>query len=444
MIRSLKRDGIKHVSCIVLGGGTAGWLTALTLQKHIPHHQEVVLVESDKVPGVGAGEGTTPQFLGILRYLGIPVKEFLSKTNGTKKYGVKFTNWSGNNDEFNNYFLSKTQSKFACHFDSALCIAYLKDLAKSRGVTHIVDTYKECERKTLRNYDRGFTARNKTHELKNITLEKFGKISADQYFDCSGFSRLLIGKEFDTKWISTKEYLPVNSAIPFSIPKDPTSVDAVTYTGAEALDHGWLWRIPLQNRYGCGYVFDNNNVTVEEAKNEIESYLGKKIFSKFNGRVIHFESGYYEEQYRGNVFSIGLSGGFYEPLEATSLMTACIQLDYFLKARTLQNINHKEYNKFMQTVNHQVLLNLKYHYLNIKNDHPFWKKQFSSPLPPDLLSLLNEDYTFKPKSQKEYREILGIKTKREVVFDLDNWKAFSTNLISKYNSPVYKEKNIPV
>ena len=113
MIRSLKRDGIKHVSCIVLGGGTAGWLTALTLQKHIPHHQEVVLVESDKVPGVGAGEGTTPQFLGILRYLGIPVKEFLSKTNGTKKYGVKFTNWSGNNDEFNNYFLSKTQSKFA-------------------------------------------------------------------------------------------------------------------------------------------------------------------------------------------------------------------------------------------------------------------------------------------------------------------------------------------
>jgi len=426
MKSTFKRDGIKHVSCIVLGGGTAGWLTALTMLKYNPTDQEIVLVESDKIPGVGAGEGTTPQILRILNYLDISQKEFLRKTNGTKKFGVKFTNWSGNNDVFTNYFVNLRHESYAYHFDSALCIAYLKDLAKSRGVTHIVDKYVGCEKEG--------------DGLKNITLEKFGKISAQQYFDCSGFARLLIGKALNTKWISTKKYLPVNSAIPFSLAKDTENNDAKTYTGAIALNHGWLWTIPLQTRYGCGYVFDNTNVSVEEAQDEIEAYMGKKIFSRWSSRVINFESGYYEDQYRGNVFSIGLSGGFFEPLEATSLMTVCIQLEYFLKARTLENINHKKYNDFIRSVNRQVLLNLKYHYLNIKDDYPFWKKQFSSPLPPDLYPLMNEDFTFKPKSAGEYKKILGLKTKQEFLFTLENWKVFSNSLISKYNLPVHNKR----
>ena len=416
-----------HYAALIIGGGTAGWLTALYMQKYNPG-QTIALVESDKIPSVGAGEGTTPQIVSILKSLDITEEEFLRKTNGTKKFGVRFTNWSGNDDSFPNYFFSNRRIDYAYHFDSALIIAFLKGIAKSRGIIHIIDKYTGCERNG--------------ENITRVHLEKTGNISAEHYFDCSGFARLLIGKEYNTKWISTKKYLPVNSAIPFSIERKSDNPLAKTYTDAVAMKHGWLWQIPLQHRYGCGYVFDNTRVSDDDARAELEEYMGQKLFNRYSSRIIHFESGYYKDLYRGNTFAIGLSGGFFEPLEATSLMTVCQQLLYFTKSRTLQNVKHKEYNDFFRRVNDQIMIHLKYHYLSIKDDTPFWRNQFTSPIPNNLYKLLNNDFTFKPKTVGEYKKLLGMNDNQEYLFTISNWKVFSRLLIEKYNIPVHARRSL--
>ena len=253
---------------------------------------------------------------------------------------------------------------------------------------------------------------------------------------------MLIGKEYNTKWISTKKYLPVNSAIPFSIEKKSDNPLAKTYTDAVAMKHGWLWQIPLQHRYGCGYVFDNTRVSDDDARAELEEYMGQKLFNRYSSRIIHFESGYYKDLYRGNTFAIGLSGGFFEPLEATSLMTVCQQLLYFTRSRTLENVKHKEYNDYFRRVNDQIMIHLKYHYLSIKDDTPFWRNQFTSPIPNNLYKLLNNDFTFKPKTVGEYIKLLGMNDKQEYLFTMSNWKVFSKLLIEKYNLPVHAKRSL--
>ena len=173
------------------------------------------------------------------------------------------------------------------------------------------------------------------------------------------------------------------------------------------------------------------------------AHLGThRPFQHSDCRVINFESGYYKDLYRGNVFAIGLSGGFFEPLEATSLMTVCEQLLYFIRSRTIEDIVHKDYNKFFRNVNNQTLLYLKYHYLNIKDDTPFWKSQFNSPLPNDLYKLMNKDFTFKAKSVGHYKDLIGMTDDREYLFPLSNWRVFSKVLIEEQPLPVHAKRSI--
>ena len=255
---------------------------------------------------------------------------------------------------------------------------------------------------------------------------------ADFVFDCSGFHRLIIGKEYKSKWVDCGKYLPIKAAIPFTMQRnEKEDRKGVTYTRAVALDHGWVWMIPLQGRWGCGYCHDSDLVTEEEAKQEVEYYFNKKIFSRFSRSAIKFNTGYYNRLFIGNCMAVGLSGGFFEPLEATSIMTTCMQLNFFLRAKGY-NIDQKEFNKTMVKANEQVLAFLYYHYITKREDTKLWKSFESKPVPKLIKELVLPNGQFKKITKGEYKKIIQANKVYESVFHIDSWKTFSKNLIDNH------------
>jgi len=398
-------------SFTVLGGGTAGWLTALLLQKSIPD-SSITVIESDEIGILGAGEGTTPQFMWALDYLGIFVDDLVKNTSSTVKNGIKFTNWKNDDSYYyHNFNLFETIDRDAekvfsrynpnsllkvaentpaktltltaklnelnkipyilneenntlnpfgnigLHFDAAQIAVYFKNVALSRGV-------KRIEGKIVS------ASTDAEFNINGFELESGEYIPASFVFDCSGFSRLLIGKMYNSEWVQYN--LPVKSAIPFFLPIDEP---IPPYTESIAMDYGWMWKIPLQHRYGCGYVFDSDLVTADEAKKEIVKYLGKEV--EFP-RVLNFSAGYYKESWRYNVISIGLSSGFIEPLEATSIMVAIESLKDLISNPSLletpTQAGRDWYNNRVSEYNTEVYEFIYYHYMSGRTDTEFWNR----------------------------------------------------------------------
>lgn len=408
---------------IIIGGGTAGWLTALSMVKLPNHGTQVWVIESKDIPNVGAGEGSTPHIVFLLNFLGIDLNEFFLKTAATKKYGIEFENWSGDSEKFKHYFVGNVDSNYAYHFDSQKIINFLKDKALESGVNYIQDDY-------VQSFKEG-------DNIEKIELKENGLMRADFVFDCSGFHRLIIGKEYKPKWVDCGKYLPIKAAIPFTMQRnEKEDRKGVNFTRAVALDHGWVWMIPLQGRWGCGYCYDSDLITEEEAKQEVEYCCGKKIFSRFSRPAIKFNTGYYNRLFIGNCMAVGLSGGFFEPLEATSIMTTCMQLNFFLRAKGY-NIDQKEFNKTMVKVNEQVLAFLYYHYITKREDTELWKSFESRPVPKLVKKLVLPNGQLKKITKGEYKKIIQANKVYESVFHIDSWKAFSNNLIDKHPSVVH-------
>ena len=399
----------------VIGGGTAGWLTALTLVKIPKHNSQVYLVESKTIPTVGAGEGSTPQIVFLLEYLGIDLDEFYEKAWATKKYGVTFDNWLNDKKSFDHIFINERNLDYAYHFDSEYIIQFLKKKALESGVIHIQDDY-------LYSYKNGVC-------IEYVNLKINGKLRANFVFDCTGFRRQIIGKEYNSKWIDTSKYLPVNAAIPFTRKSKQVGKEEATYTKAVALKHGWLWTIPLQGRIGCGYVHDSSLVSEEDARLEVEEYFGEKVFSQFSRPRIFFKSGYFEKPYIGNCMAIGLSASFFEPLEATSIMLTCMQLDKFIAERTV-HIEHTEYTRFFQSINNQILAFIYYHYMGVRQDTEFWRG-FKNRKKPELLEKLIKSNGVFDLNKSEYKKILKVQDRKEIVFDFQSYKTFSKQLVEK-------------
>jgi tryptophan halogenase len=160
---------------------------------------------------------------------------------------------------------------------------------------------------------------------------------------------------------------------------------------------GWMWQIPLQSRRGCGYIFDSTEISEEEAKKEIIEFLGVDV--EFN-KPIKFKPGSYENVWVENCLAIGLSGGFLEPLEATSIMTTILQLEVFCEVIS-EKITLKKYNKFVNCVNTENMVFIYYHYLTNRTDTNFWKKvkESANELPSPLDLIIDSSYNFNPKKE---------------------------------------------
>jgi tryptophan halogenase len=430
---------MKTYKFTIVGSGTAGWITALFLARNYPWANITVISSSD-IGILGAGEGVTPHFIHFLNKLGIDVADIIKYCKGTFKNGIKFTNWNGDtrsyfhpfHDEgslncFNitdydasglsaivldrivnansidecifshhvseqgkvklkpNLLLNKggnlmsqydSLGNFGLHFDAVLLAKYLKRIAVSKRIRYIDD---EVD-KVLTN-EEGYV-----NALQTVSGDVY---ETDFVFDCSGTQRLIIGKHFNTPWKSYKESLPVNKAMPFFLPHDNTNI--LPYTEAIAMKYGWVWKIPVEGRYGCGYVYDSDLVSDEQILEEIKEMFGQDVESP---RIFEFEAGRYETPWVKNCIAIGLSAGFIEPLEATSIMTAIMSLGDFIP-NTLGNVLKDEYyinryNKFVTNVHDNTFDFIFLHYLTKREDTEFWKSFKDRPMPEAVQQYLEE------------------------------------------------------
>jgi len=385
------------IKIVVVGGGTAGWLTALFAKEKIPY-SDVTVIASSEIGILGAGEGTTPPFIDYLKSVNIDPDDVIRNCRGTIKNGIRFVNWNGDGEYYYHLFskkdnsnveqrltdhnyvnydnnFEKTDALEGLHFDARLLATFLESKGIERGIKLIDD---EVE-KIVDDAD-GY--------ITQLNLKSGINLECDFVFDCSGFKRLIIGKHFNAKWNSYHEHLPANRAMPFFI-DNTNEIELPPFTDAIAMKYGWMWRIPVQGRYGCGYVFDKKFATDEEIKAEIEEYVGHEITVP---RVFDFSAGSYENTWIKNCIAIGLSTGFTEPLEATSIW---IQTSSFkLLTQKLKGIIFKDseciesYNSSLRNMNTDIVNFLHLHYLTKRTDTEFWRNFRTNTQPTPMIGML--------------------------------------------------------
>jgi tryptophan halogenase len=400
---------------IVIGGGTAGWLSAIFAKKYCKN-SNVMLIESLEIGILGAGEGSTPNLVNFLSELGIDENDLLKKVNGTKKMGIHFHNWSDIEYSYVHGFGEKSEENkdvYAYHFDARLLADYLKEIAIKRGVEYINGKIKDIEQDGNGN-------------IKNIKLENDTNYKTDFVFDCSGFYRLT-PKLFKLKWKSYANQLMVNTAIPFFLKRNDISIN--TRTNAIAMDYGWVWQIPLQSRWGCGYIFDKKLISEDIAKKEIINKFGNDI--QIN-KTISFEPGTYEKTLVNNCLIVGLSSGFLEPLEATSIMTIVVQLKTFKKYLN-NTLTENEFNESINNIQRQNMVIIRHHYNCSKNNTNFWKKYKEKKLPNELENIVSNKNLIRIKNDFELKKALNVPKSTKLQFPIESYILINNGNFPKKN-----------
>lgn len=361
---------------VIVGGGTAGWMAASALSILLKNPQiRIRLIESEQIGTVGVGEATIPHIRYFNQLLGLNEPDFLKKTNATFKIGIEFVNWGqigesyfhsfspyGVNmdgihfhhywlrhamkegapppDEYNLHCLASKRNLFAhpkpelrgsplgtieyaFQFDAGLYAKYMRSVAESRGVQRtegkVVDVTKRGED--------GF--------IESVTLESGDVIEGDLFIDCSGFRGLLIEQALETGYDDWSHYLPCNRAVAQGCELDGPPIP---YTRATAHKAGWQWRIPLQSRLGNGHVYCGDYISDDEAYAQLKSGLDGKPMG--DPKFLRFTTGVRKKAWNKNVIALGLSAGFLEPLESTS-----IHLIQTAVARLMTNFPDKRFNQ---------------------------------------------------------------------------------------------------
>jgi tryptophan halogenase len=432
---------------VIVGGGTAGWLAALFISKIKPEH-DLTVVESSAIGIVGAGEGSTGILTDVVNNsfwdFGCDHNEFLKSTGATLKYGIKHKDWKTVGSSYygpldgslsfksipdiglafqaSNYNINqihnssemglmlenglsnmrRSDSKFnnynhALHFDAHEVGKYFKKVVLSNGKVKHVDS--EVEQVALSELGR----------IKSIKLKNSQEIAGDFFIDATGFKRVL-STALKVNWVTYKKHLPVNSAMPFLLDYE-TDECPEPYTTAWAQSSGWMWQIPSQQRKGCGYVFDDNFITADQAHAEIEKTLGKKVNPI---RILKFDTGRLSELWTANCLSIGLSAAFAEPLEATSIHSTIVQLTKFtfehLKTSledTLNSGSIKLYNAKMTRMYDDFKDFLVLHYMGGRTDSDFWKYISSGETKTEFVDSILEMSKSKMPTFNDFNEYYG-------------------------------------
>jgi tryptophan halogenase len=376
---------IKNI--LIVGGGTSGLISALILKNRFPK-LKIDIVKSDNIGIIGVGEGTTEHWKEFIDFCGISIDELIKETDATFKYGIMFESWKKEK-----YFHNVTGEILNIKYGQYLggyaysIINNLKPKEYTNGhcfenkiINNVFpnqfhfNTFKlnsfllkKCKEININIFTDEILKINNDNK-KIINLEsKNKKYKYDFYIYCTGFKKLLISK-LGGKWISYKEYLPMNEAIAF--PTEDTK-EYFPYTLSKAMNFGWMWRIPTYGRWGNGYVFNNKYINAEQAKKECETYLGYKVEIAKN---IKFEAGALEKPWLGNCVAIGLCSSFIEPLEATSIGTSIQQS--FLLMHLLINNNQSDidlYNEKFKLIVENIRDFVLLHYIVKKKNSIFWK-----------------------------------------------------------------------
>jgi tryptophan halogenase len=387
---------------LVVGGGTAGLISAIILKKAL--NLQIDVVHSKNIGIVGVGEGSTEHFRQFMGFAGIDQHTIIKECDATYKSGIMFTNWGakdylhnvgapfnnrmgqyahvfakqiGSNDDYmtpkslwNNrieksWVNKKDSPPFnQFHFNTHKLNDFLIKFAKSIGISVMEDDITDV-------------IVNESGNISKIKGEKT-EYEYDFYVDSTGFKRLLINK-LGAKWTSYSKYLKMKAAITFAT---EDTDDYNLWTLAHAMDYGWLFRLPTWGRHGNGYIFDSDYIDAEKAKAEVERLFRKEVAI---GKQFNFDPGALDRVWIKNCVAVGLSGSFIEPLEATSIGTSIQQS--FLLAYKLINYDEKiidSYNKSFTNVMENIRDFVVLHYMTNKTESDFWKDLVDSEIPDSL------------------------------------------------------------
>lgn len=403
----------KKTRIVIAGGGTAGWTSAAFLAKNLSSSADITLIESSEVPTVGVGESTIPLVVTFNDLLGLDETEFMQAVDGTFKIGIEFENWRGDGSSYIHSFgrpgrefwpcnffhywlaskpdcvsdyekycretMAARQGKFAIlpnrglvyayHFDAAKYAQFLQTYSVKRGVTHLDD----------------FIEAVNLHEdgsIAALVLKSGRVVEGDLFIDCTGFRALLIEGALQTGYEDWSHWLLCDSAIAV---QTRSTESPKPYTRAIAHDVGWRWRIPLQTRMGNGRVYSSEYLSHEAAQSELLSHIEEPIREP---RINRFITGMRKKQWHKNCVSMGLSGGFLEPLESTSiyfLQRNLIRLVQLFEGQDISSTARDEFNqqsrKEMEAVRDFIILHYK---VAGREDTPFWRHCRNMSVPDEL------------------------------------------------------------
>ncbi|MEK9210851.1 tryptophan halogenase family protein [Sphingomonas sp. 2378] len=410
---------------VIVGGGTAGWMAAAAFARLLNNgYTQVTLVESEEIGTVGVGEATIPPIITFNQMLGLDENDFLAATGGTFKLGIEFVDWGDRGERYFHPFgrfgqdlqgvhfhqlwlrersrraipgiadwsmsavaaragrfgRAKADARspirelfYAFHFDASLYARYLRGYAERGGVTRIEG---RIDAVNLRPED-GY--------VEAVTLADGRRIEGDLFIDCSGFRGLLIEEALETGYESYAHWLPCDRAVaaPCALP-DPREPDP--FTRATARDAGWQWRIPLQHRMGNGLVYCSEFLDDETARAQLVDSLEGELLG--DPRQLRFTAGRRRQSWNRNVVALGLSSGFLEPLESTSihLVQAAIQrLVALFPDMRFDSGERDEFNRQMHDLYEDVRDFIILHYKATRRaDTPFWNRVRTMDVPDSL------------------------------------------------------------
>jgi tryptophan halogenase len=408
---------------VIVGGGTAGWMTAAAAGRFLAMPgRRIRLIESEAIGTVGVGEGTIPPMVEFNQMLGIPEPDFLRATKGTYKLGIDFVGWGAEDERYfhpfghigssldgvafhqlwlkhradpavgplvayslstmaalNNRFAPPSPPDprspisplaYAFHLDASLYAAMLRQFAEARGIERHEGRIVGVERD------------GETGHVSAVTMEDGRSFEGELFIDCSGFRSLLIGETMGSEFEDWSHWLPCDRAI--AVPSARTE-PLVPFTRAIAHPAGWQWRIPLQHRTGNGHVYSSAHMDDEAAEHILVTHLDAPPIGPFNR--LRFKAGRRSRSWEGNVVAIGLSAGFLEPLESTSiwLIQHGIQKLFALfPDLRFGPVERDEYNRAIAEAYEGVRDFIILHYQATRRTDPFWADVRAVPMPDSL------------------------------------------------------------
>lgn len=447
---------------IILGGGSAGWLTANYLaashgvksNKHSAQQRNIILIESPNIPIIGVGEGTWPSMRNTLNHIGIPETEFLKTCNASFKQGSKFVGWRHNPSAKNtqDYYYHPftvpqgyTETDLYQHwrsyysqqpFDYAFCpqptlcdeyrapkqvttpeYAYvanygyhfdagkLTQLLTEHGVNNLGIRHIQDHVVDVQSHDNG--------DIKALVTQENGPIEGSLFIDCSGMRSRLLQQHYNVGWKSVNHVLKNDAAVAIQVPYAEQNAAIESTTIATAQKHGWTWDIGLFHRRGMGYSYSSAHIDKDQAESELRGFInqhcpGTDAFG-LDSRHIQFDPGYRETFWQNNCLAIGMSAGFIEPLEASAL--AMVELSLMMLTDELpQNRQHMDiisqrFNRRFSYRWERVIDFLKLHYLlSERDDSDYWLEQRSVDSTPESLQELMTLWQYQSPSRYDFPE----------------------------------------
>ncbi len=409
---------------VILGGGSAGWMTAAALSSLLsPKDVSITVVESEQIGTIGVGEATIPDILNFNRMLGIDEDEFMKATQATFKLGIEFIDWGRkgsayihpfgshgvdmNGIDFHHYWLhshaggnpnpidqyslcavAALQNRFALpdpnpqklgshiryayHFDATLYARFLRQYAEERGVQRIEGKVDRVDQDAQSGYVTGLQLDNGKH------------VPGELFFDCTGFIALLLEKTLGVGYRDWSHWLPCDSAL--AVPCAHAG-PLRPYTRSTARPAGWQWQIPTQRRTGNGHIYSRDYMSDDEAHEILVSTVEGEL--QGTPRQIRFKAGHRDTFWSKNCIAIGLSAGFLEPLESTSLYLIQEGISRFIALfpdASMPDVVRNEYNRHMRTEFEQVRdFIILHYYATERDDTPFWNYCRNMSIPDSLV-----------------------------------------------------------